>query len=188
MSGATEPVVPGTLSLRSTTTSSDTERQEQAIIAQLLEHTEDARRETYPVRVLLKKKKVVSYGGPKILAVPTSPSSLGQLRGTEALTKADMLRLGTSDARLLIAHVNTGAMRPAQLAFAAEVLGATSDRAAAEQTIRSLLTHPSSIVREGAVYGLAEIGSATSRDLLRRIAEQDPSPGVREAATESLDD
>lgn len=185
MSGATDPVIPRTPAIRSTTTSGDTQRQEQGIIARLYEKSQEARRETSTV-VVFSKKKVVTYGF-KVVAVPSSPSSL-ELRGSETLTKADMRRLSISAPHLLVAHMKSRTMRPAQLAFAAEVLGAASDAVAAEQAIRPLLEHPSPLVREGAVYGLAQVGSGTSKELLRQVARQDSSPGVREAATEALGD
>jgi hypothetical protein len=52
--------------------------------------------------------------------------------------------------------------------------------------LREYLAHESSLVREGAVYGLAALIS-DARNLLGPLAIIDPSPGVREAAKEALE-
>lgn len=53
-----------------------------------------------------------------------------------------------------------------------------------------LASHRSRLVREGVMYGLAKQLSGPSHattDCLRRAAESDESPGVREAAAEALE-
>lgn len=62
------------------------------------------------------------------------------------------------------------------------------------QELTDALSHASPTCREGAVYGLAHIAKrfATATDdvltRLRVVASDDPSPGVREAAEEVIED
>ena len=210
MSGATDPLRPVILSIRSTTTPSNEEdkRHEQALIARLLDQAVNSPRNIYGVT--MKARRHVFIGGMKYITESMSPSSLQKnerpiiggvklaftstssscfenVEGSERLTPADMKRLAASGIRTLVAHVNSGAMRPAQLALAAELIGDMGDRVTAERTLLALLRHDSPLVREGAVYGLAKLDSPSSLEALRLVAYSDRSPGVREAATEALD-
>lgn len=83
----------------------------------------------------------------------------------------------------------------ATLTYLAELLGsadANAKVANGSTTISMLLSlsrHPSSVVREGSVYGMEpHIGHAKVKARLQEIAESDPSPGVKLAATEALSD
>jgi len=76
-----------------------------------------------------------------------------------------------------------------RLTFAAEILGRDVDTPAVAAMLKEIiLTHPSPLVREGAVLGLSHhlqrIGVQTT---LHRAAANDPSPGVRRAAAEALE-
>lgn len=68
-----------------------------------------------------------------------------------------------------------------ELTFAAEAAGKILDAA-----LIRLLDHPSALVREGAVYGLAELVNDEVRAALENTRKNDASPGVREAAEEAL--
>jgi len=99
-------------------------------------------------------------------------------------------RLAREAPELLVTWVHTGfALDDADLSDACEAMGSASvdgplrDKAAFTLTER--LRHQSSIVREGAVYGLAGLGIVAFE--LRALAEHDPSPGVREAARDILE-
>lgn len=88
----------------------------------------------------------------------------------------------------LASLISSGTLSNAELTFAAEHLGqlAYDDPALARSTLTPLLSHESPLVREGALYGL---DGHLDADLYRRveaIADGDPSPGVRLAATELL--
>ncbi|MFO0839534.1 MAG: HEAT repeat domain-containing protein [Phycisphaerae bacterium] len=96
-------------------------------------------------------------------------------------------RLVQADPRWLIDLVESGTLRPSNLTFAAEILGSVDDRALVDPVLLVLLGHDSPLVREGAVYGLACSGSAKVRAQLQFVADNDPSPGVRRAAQEVLD-
>lgn len=54
--------------------------------------------------------------------------------------------------------------------------------------LAALARHSSPIVREGAVYGMApHVGVSSVRGMLKDMSARDPSPGVREAASEALE-
>ncbi len=75
------------------------------------------------------------------------------------------------------------------LTFAAEAAAGIEDSHLAVPVLLRLLEHESPIVREGIVYGLA--GHIEVWDLgraFKELVENDPSPGVREAAADALDD
>lgn len=122
--------------------------------------------------------------------VLTSPSSVSfaQTKPPEKLTEADFRELAVARPTLLVWVVQSGRLRPAQLATAATELGGIGRDFQAEQTLIELLTHEMPMVREGAVYGLARIRSTTARQALRQVVNEDMSPGVREAAEEALED
>jgi hypothetical protein len=72
------------------------------------------------------------------------------------------------------------------LTFIAEALGKRTPPPL--RYLAVLARHPSPIVREGAVYGLApHTEFASVRGLLADMANLDASPGVREAAREALE-
>lgn len=78
------------------------------------------------------------------------------------------------------------------LTFAAESAGRVPAEFAddARRSLIDLLRHPRAYVREGAVYGLAELPltDETVQALNKRVDPSvEPSPGVRDAAADSLD-
>lgn len=77
--------------------------------------------------------------------------------------------------------------KPSRLTFSAEALSEGDPKTAVPELIR-LVSHPSSLVREGAVYGLeGHLEYGNVREILRGISLNDPADGVREAATEAID-
>jgi HEAT repeat protein len=86
----------------------------------------------------------------------------------------------------LIETIEHGNLEPTALAAAAEALG-SSPHAFVAETLVKLVEHRSPLVREGAVYGLAEHMDERTIEVLRALAESDPSPGVRDAARFVLD-
>lgn len=77
-----------------------------------------------------------------------------------------------------------------RLTYAAEILGRDVDTPAVAGLLRQIVqTHPSPLVREGAVLGLSHhLQRLGIRDAVRRAFTDDPSPGVRRAAAEALED
>jgi hypothetical protein len=88
----------------------------------------------------------------------------------------------------LIALVQRGALRDADLTFAVETVGRVRDSRVVRRVLLPLLHHPSAVVREGVIYGITNHLDAESRRELGRMVRQDLSPGVRKAAEEALSD
>ena len=87
-----------------------------------------------------------------------------------------------------LALVERGGAAPHDLTFAAEALGGLSDAPRAIHHLLILAKHTSPIVREGAVYGMSRFaGESAVAVTLRELAANDPSPGIRQAASEALD-
>lgn len=100
--------------------------------------------------------------------------------------------LAIDDPMTLIALVAKEHLAEHDLTFAAEALGSLADVSTAMKLLTGLARHSSAVVREGAVYGLSRhLSNSTAvsaaRIALVRLSKDDPSPGVREAATEALD-
>lgn len=76
------------------------------------------------------------------------------------------------------------------LSFMAEAMGhaaEAAERPVAARLLLQLLSHPHSLVREGAAYGLAALLDEPGvRQQLEFRASHDVSPGVRQAALEAL--
>lgn len=98
----------------------------------------------------------------------------------------------------LIKWIESGTLKPYDLTYAAETLGDIEGcEALLVPVLRNLLDHEDAMVREGAIYGiykqrLYDIRSGwqdvdTLRKL-RRMAVNDPSPGVRNAAADVIED
>jgi len=83
----------------------------------------------------------------------------------------------------LIAHNRLAA---ADLTFAAEALGRSNMGWLVRHALKPLLTHASSVVREGAIYGLQKHIDADIRAALQVVADGDSSPAVRTAAEDAL--
>jgi len=84
---------------------------------------------------------------------------------------------------------------PHLLTYVVEEAGdlAHPDYDATMKDMLSMLTHPSPVVREGALYGLAKLADYTHADALREALQRhadesyEPSPGVRAVAKEMLE-
>ncbi len=81
-----------------------------------------------------------------------------------------------------------GLLDNAELTLAAEAMGRAEDRKLVRQSLTHLLKHPSALVREGAIYGLAELGSLDVRAAVAMLAGTDAHPGVQRAAKAVLAD
>lgn len=78
--------------------------------------------------------------------------------------------------------------QPVLLAQAAEALSLTTAPAGVVRSfLLDLLSHPRPFVREGAIVGLASLVDVPAvRAMLEKLAREDLSPGVREAAADVL--
>ena len=88
----------------------------------------------------------------------------------------------------LVRLTQDGGLPPEKLTFAAEALGAVDSETGID-ALESLLVHPSPLVREGAVLGLATYVNAghVRATALAKAAARDSSPGVRATARDVLD-
>jgi len=93
--------------------------------------------------------------------------------------------LATSHPLELLRLVASGVLDVADLTFAAEIAGRIQDPRVV-RVLLPLLKHVSPVVREGALYGLAAHADDQVLDLIRTMADKDPSPGVRAAAEDVL--
>jgi hypothetical protein len=104
-----------------------------------------------------------------------------------AAPEEEFLWMASQNPAQLIELVQAANMRPPRLTFAAEAMGFLEDSTIVKRILLPLLSHPSALVREGAVYGISRHIDANVSEVLRNLSKSDPSPGVREAATEALD-
>ena len=92
----------------------------------------------------------------------------------------------------LAAWMLSGAIPNGHLSHAAEILGRETEAVEHADGVATvllmLLSDESPLVREGAVYGLRYHRSIEIREFLQRQGKEDPSPGVREAIEEVLED
>lgn len=96
-------------------------------------------------------------------------------------------RMAKEQPSTLVNLLLVNVLRPADLSFAAEAAGLVSASELVRAPLLALLDHASGMVREGAVYGLAHHMSIDVKARLEYVAENDSSPGVREAAREVLE-
>lgn len=89
---------------------------------------------------------------------------------------------GRSCVALVRLLTTEGLLDDVELSLAAEALGRAENRKLARQTLVQFLKHRSALVREGAIYGLAELGSSEVRLAIAVVAKKDTHPGVRRAA------
>lgn len=108
---------------------------------------------------------------------------------TNSLCENDLRRLGAEAPNELIRLIES--LEPPRipdglLTFALEELGRSgSDRAVA--VLAAHASHDSSRVREGVVYGLAATRRPEAAECLARMAREDASPCVRDAAAAALE-
>jgi len=87
----------------------------------------------------------------------------------------------------LLKLIASDRLRPTDLTFAAEIAGQLLDSTEVRGILFPLLAHADAVVREGAIYGLSRHVDQTVRTELSRLVTSDPSPAVRQAAADTLD-
>ena len=97
--------------------------------------------------------------------------------------------LARSSPEELIDMIRESSAPDSRLTYAAEILGRdVNTPAAADALLAILRSHRSPLAREGAVMGLAyHLDRLGIRPALLAAAENDPSPGVKRAAREALE-
>jgi hypothetical protein len=87
----------------------------------------------------------------------------------------------------LLDLIESQQLQTADLTFAAEIAGTIDDAASVRRTLLPLLDlRYDSVVREGALYGLANSLDQAARNRIAQVAAGDPSEAVREAAHDTL--
>lgn len=94
-------------------------------------------------------------------------------------------RLAKESPAELARWIDSGKLDPADLTFAAEILGNCDDSALVVKTLLPLLRHNDDAVREGAVYGISRHADGPTKRELEAIRWHDPSPAVRSAASDA---
>ena len=97
--------------------------------------------------------------------------------------------LASKEHSVLLNLIRSEALEPGFLSIAAEFAGQVNDPDQVIPILLKLTKHSYPMVREGAVYGLANFISLEEvRHYLQTMVETDSSPGVRSAAQEMLED
>lgn len=106
-----------------------------------------------------------------------------------AYSEATLEQLAASAPHELLRLIASATLDPADLTFAAEAAGriGAGDAEAVRAALLPLLGHASSVVREGAIYGLVLHMDPTVRLRLVEVAARDASPAVRSVAAETLE-
>lgn len=102
------------------------------------------------------------------------------------MTEDQMYKLAKENpAKLMMEMVRMG---PPELIVAAEILGAWNNTPESRACLIDLTKHINALVREGAVYGLTHsIEEPDNWEALEAL-RNDPSPDVREAVDDALED
>jgi hypothetical protein len=96
--------------------------------------------------------------------------------------------LAINNPTLLVKLIEDGSLDAVQLTYAAESMSLTRESSIVVPCLIKLLENTSSLVREGAVYGLE--GHLEYRGVincLKNTSENDSAEGIREAALEALE-
>jgi len=97
--------------------------------------------------------------------------------------------MAKADPKALLDMIAMGRLEGPNLTFAVEhagrIQGFNSDVVAVVGEVA--LSHPKGYVREGAVYGLAQVDHPEVRALLEKVAAEDVDADVRDAAREALE-
>lgn len=105
-------------------------------------------------------------------------------------TEKEFEQLARHDPNRLVRWIETGKLAPSSLTYAVEILGRiVTDSPTVVELLIKLTHHESPLVREGAVYGLAEhLDAPGVLPRLQDMAIKDLSPGVRDAVIEIISD
>ena len=116
---------------------------------------------------------------------PTSPVAFADARWPKPC-EAKFQYLAATAPDELLADITSGKLGATDLTFAAEYIGSARIPGVSETLLR-LLSHPSPLVREGAVYGLGKNMNAEVAASVRKTLDTETSPGVRLAIVELLE-
>lgn len=95
--------------------------------------------------------------------------------------------LATHHPEQLVVLLRSSRLSSADLTFAAEIAGSIPDSTMVRPALVPLLSHANPVVREGAIYGLANHLDEPTRERLCTLANEDASRAVRTAASDALE-
>ena len=131
-------------------------------------------------------KVLVVHSGRAPDPLDVLPASVRRALPVQSPCEATFGYLAEHHPEWLVVLVQRSALKVADLTFAAEAVGRCKDSTLVRVALQPLLRHASPVVREGAIYGIANHLDLSSRRELERLAGEDASPGVRAAATDAL--
>jgi hypothetical protein len=113
----------------------------------------------------------------------------GEIRIQTGYSENLFQKLAETNPDELINLVTSGRLGPADLTFAAEVIGRVLPSTGSLDVLFELLQNEAPLVREGAAYGLYHhLSQDGVRERLQILSEKDPSPEVRAAILDVLYD
>lgn len=106
----------------------------------------------------------------------------------QPVSECDLLLLANQRPADFLELLRSDRLQPSLLTFAGEIAGNTLPASMSVPALLDLLEHASSLVREGAVYGLApHCNDPGVQSRLQYASEHDQSPGVRAAIRDGMD-
>lgn len=116
---------------------------------------------------------------------PESSASAGNL-SEKVISRNQLKQLLDIDPELLLLLIECGHLQPSVLTYAAEFAGNISNSKRVRKALTPLLDHSSPMVREGALYGLADHLDSELKKVIAEIVRHDKSPGVKSTAEDIL--
>jgi hypothetical protein len=156
----------------------DRAEQEQRVTSALHDHRS--------VRLRVRGPALHSEAG-AVMVIDAQRVAIVRVPDPDAPCEALFERLAIDDPARLLSFLEPGKLEPHALTYAAEIAGQTMAAGRVVDPLLRLLDDPCAVVREGAIYGISH-HAADERVLARlsRLAAEDPSPGVRAAATGAM--
>jgi HEAT repeat protein len=110
------------------------------------------------------------------------------VQGVEIPCQAMFEQMADEDPTKLLRLLADNELEPTMVSLAAEAAGQIAEHPERiEAILLGLLTHKEACVREGAVLGLAQLGTEAALTGLRRVRDNDQSQAVRMVADEALE-
>jgi hypothetical protein len=105
------------------------------------------------------------------------------------MSQNELQAMAENDTPRLLSLIESGALGHVELTFAAEYLGKAAAAEGVVLTLLVLLKHPKALVREGALYGLAEArGDPAVVDAVTVVRDSDDNEALRSIAEGILEE